>query len=128
MGFGKTVGLCSLAGLVYPGDPALLPKLVSFLRNLSPSGPHVLLVGLSGALEDFIPAQSNCSQRWARSGWEEGGRDGAVPRAASGAFGDLKRGSMRQRHRGNQRQTSDRETEGDTETEQGKTENELKQM
>lgn len=43
-----------------------------------------------------------------------GRRGGALPRAASGAFGDLKRGSMRQRQKGNQRQVTDRETEGGT--------------
>lgn len=85
-----------------------MPKVVSFLRNLSPSGPHVLPAGLSGALEDSIPAQSNCYQRWARPGREARGRAGARPAAASGALGDLERGGVRQRKS---------ETEGDRDTE-----------
>lgn len=59
----RTVGICSLVGLASPGAPAPLPTVVSFLRNLSPSGPHVLLVGMSGAQWDSAPAQSNGYQR-----------------------------------------------------------------
>lgn len=102
----RAVGLCSLAGRASPGAPAPLTTVVSFLRKLLPSGPHVLPVGMSGALEDSAPAQSNCYQRW-----EPRGKGGALPRAAGGAFGDLKRGSVRQRPRGNQRQ---KVTERDT--------------
>lgn len=102
-----------LAGVASPG-PAPLPKVVSFLRNLSPSGPHVLPVGPSGALKDSIPAQSNCYQRWASPGREARGRAGAQLTAASGAFGDLERGGMRQRVTERQRETL-RQSGGKTE-------------
>ena len=52
----RTVDLCSSAGVASPGAPSPL-KVVSFLRNLSPSGLHVTPVGLSGALEVSIPAR-----------------------------------------------------------------------
>lgn len=64
VGFGR-VGLWVFAlWLAWP----LLGPLFSFLRNLLPSGPHVLPVGLSEALEDSFPAWSNCYQRWGTQG------------------------------------------------------------
>lgn len=72
----RTVDLCSSVGVASPGAPSPL-KVVSFLRNLSPSGPHVMPVGLSGALEDSIPARVIVT----RDGhdWALGGA--ALPRA-----------------------------------------------
>lgn len=94
-------GLRSLAGLVSPGAPVPLPKVVSFLRNLSPSGPHVLPVALSpvsGTLEDSIPVQSNCYQRREDRGWRRG-KGWSTAQSSRRAFGDVKRGSVRCREK-----------------------------
>lgn len=98
----KTVGLCSVVGWASLGAPVPLPRVIS-LRNLSPSGPLVLPVGLSGTLEHSTAAQSNCYQRWARWGREGGEVSGVLPRAASGLLVTRKEG-VRDRHRENQRQ------------------------